>query len=210
MLASPLRRRAQLLEPLDPPASLTAEEEIEEIEDSLLQTNSNYDIFDHYVSPCQFRVSNDPLLVSEPEDVCDATIYGCVRDHTFLLNSNDNVKELALRYDYDMYYDPYDSQMRNVQDMIEFLEGTMLEHLASLLDLKQCPPLSSLRSSSSTSSNTARNNDGPSQRRRATTSDIARRVLQEFSDEQSSVVIAINSQPGDLKSAEYGTFVQWV
>ena len=203
MVASALRRRVQL-EPLDPSQRLTMGEVVEDAEESLSKANSitiNGNL-DHYVSPCQFRVSNDPILVSGPEEVCDATIYGCVRDHSFLLTANDDVKELALRYDYDMYYDQYDSQMSNVQDMIEFLEGSMLEHLASLLNLKQCPPLSSLRLSGHSD---ARNKDGPLQRRRATSINTSRKALQGFSDEQSAVVIAINSEPGDLKSTEHGT-----
>jgi len=170
-------------------------------------------LFDHYISPCDYRVSNDPLVVAAEEgDVCDATIYGCVRDHKFLLQGNDKVKEIDIRYEYDLYY-KLEGEMSNEEDMLEFLEGSMLEHFASILDLKQCPPASYSRNNGSGA------NRKPSERRLSdaaqktssnTASATGSRRLQGFEDEQKNLIIAINSQPTDVKSAEFGTFCRKV
>lgn len=185
MVVTSLRRRG-LLRPIVPGTndldkhgrSLAAED------NSSGSSSGSGNIFDHYVSPCEYRVSNDPLLVSD-EELCDATLYGCVRDHTFLIQANDEIKEVDIQYDYDMYY-KFDSEVHDFQEMVEFLEGTMLEHMASLLDLKQCPPsyLSSAR--------------GPHRKAR----EITRR-LEGFTEKQMSSVVAINSEPRDLRS-DYG------
>lgn len=173
------------MDPLADSAS-TVEEEASSLQPT---TTGSSSMFDHYVSPCEYRVSNDPLIVTE-SDVCDATIYGCVRDHSFLIQSNDNVKEISLTYDYDMYYQ-FNSQMHNFRDMQEFLEGSMLEHLASVLDLKQCP---------TTTATSRLGESGPPQRRILSATS---RKLQGFSEEQKAYFIAINSEPGDFKSIEH-------
>lgn len=143
--------------------------------------------FDHYVTPCEYRVSNDPLVVTE-QDVCDATIYGCARDHKFLISEDENVVEMDLQYDYDVYY-RFDSSMHNHNSMVDFLEGTMLEHLASLLDIKQCPP----------GGNSSATSRGSGKRELS----IQRgRKLMEFTEEQTAVFIAINSDPVDDRSQE--------
>jgi hypothetical protein len=152
--------------------------EFENIFDDEGSNSSQSNTFDHYVSPCEFRVSNDPMVVAS-QDVCDTTIYGCVRDHTFLIHARDGVIQLPVTFDYDVYY-KFDSSDHSVKDMVDFLEGTMLEHLANLLDLKQCP-------SSPTSNGRNRDDTGSNRRRR----------LVAFTEEQKAAFIAVNSDPAD-------------
>jgi len=168
-------------------------------------SNTQPNIFGHYVSPCEYRVSNDPLFVSE-ETQCDATIYGCVRDHTFLLQSTEEVKELPLNYDYDMYYQ-FNQEMESFPDMVEFLEGAMLEHLATLLDLKRCPP-DMYNAARLSGLHTRRQlleewEEGEEQTLEVGGSNH-QRILQGFTEDLKAVVIAINSQPEDVESTEYG------
>jgi hypothetical protein len=173
---------------LDPP-----EEETNELmgvgdDESSFPVQSNMsDVFDHYVSPCEFRVSNDPMLDSD-QDVCDTTIYGCVRDHTFLIHAMDDVIQFPVSYDYDVYY-KFDSPDYTFMDMVDFLEGSILEHLASLLGLKQCPPAPI---------SNGRNRDGTGNNRN--------RRLEAFTEEQKAAFIAINSDPADNEATEYGMY----
>ena len=182
-----LRRRTQLAPLDDLPGNSTNDETtfFDDQEDPSFELPADGG-FDHYVSPCEFRVSNDPLVVSD-QDTCDATIYGCVRDHKFLISADDKVLEMDLTYEYDLYYE-FVSTMHNYRSMLEFLEGAMLEHLASLLEIKQCPPGSS----------TSR---GSGQRGLS----IPRgRSLMEFTEEQKALFVAINSDPVDAKSETLG------
>ena len=182
MMLSSFRRRGQLA-PLDP-----TEEEPNEFEGNVSSYLSESNIFDHYVSPCEFRVSNDPMLVSA-NNVCDTTIYGCVRDHSFLIHARDGVIELPVSYDYDLFY-KLDSSDYMFDDIVEFLEGSMLEHLASLVDLKQCPP---------TPTSTGRN--------RAGNGNNGLRRLETFTEQQKTAFIAVKSGPADIQAIAYGMFL---
>jgi hypothetical protein len=157
-------------------------------ESSYSSQSNMSNVFGHYVSPCEFRVSNDPMLVSD-EDVCDTTIYGCVRDHTFLIHAMDDVKQIPVSYDYDVYYKFDSPSSYTFMDMVDFLEGTILEHLASLLGLKQCPPAPI---------SNGRNRDGAGNDRQ--------RRLEAFTEEQKAAFIAINSDPADNEATEYGMY----
>jgi hypothetical protein len=140
-------------------------------------------IFDHYVSPCEFRVSNDPLYLSE-EDACDTKLVGCVHDHEFLPDTRKQTKELRLQYEYDLYY-KFDSKNYNFWETLNFLEGAMLEHLSSssVLDKEQC------------------GKTDEEELRRDT-----RRYLQEvFSEDVKKAIVAISSDPEDEQNREYGT-----
>ncbi|CAB9508553.1 expressed unknown protein [Seminavis robusta] len=169
MSTTSLRRRGQLI-PLEPPVPGQEEAHYE----FTGGFGDDPNIFDHYASPCEFRVSNDPLVVFD-QDVCDATIYGCTGDHSFLVQANEDVRPLELKYEYDLYFG-YDSTSHEFQDMVDFIEGTMLEHMATLLGLKDCNGASAIV------------------RRRHNNN---RRKLESFTDELKAAFVAINSEPGD-------------
>lgn len=150
------------------------------------QDSSN--VFGHYVSPCEFRVSNDPLEVSD-QDVCETKIVGCVRDHEFLPGTIGQTKEIKLKYEYDLYY-KFDNTNDNFWGMMDFLEGAMLEHVASpaVLDKEQCG-----------------SSDGDTRRRRLDAATHSRRYLQVFSEDVKKSIVAISSEAEDVQSRNYST-----
>jgi hypothetical protein len=171
-MAPVLRRRGQL-------SPLNDRDLSEETE---YQPSGRGNVFEHYISPCEFRVSNDPLI--SESDVCDATRYGCVRDHEFMPDTKEQVKELNVEFDYDMYY-RNDSRDFDFYEMLEFLEGVMLEHLASLVELEQCQ---------------GDTLEGSTRRK-------TRRFLQEsFSEDQIKSIVSLSSEPGDVKASGQGEY----
>lgn len=162
-----LRRRGQLL-PLE---RRTNENEDDE--------SDSQNVFAHYVSPCDFQVSNDPLGSNQGQ--CDTNLIGCVRDHDFLPGTREQTKEIKLEYEYDLYYQ-FDSKNYNFMDMLDFIEGAMLDHVASpaVLDKQQCGASGSGRR----------------------LGDDRRYLL--FSDDIKKAIVAISSEPLDKQNRNYG------
>jgi hypothetical protein len=141
--------------------------------------------YDLYESPCILEVSNDEFSPKTIDtfDVCDLDFYGgCMEDAGDLVNtySGDELFELKVYFDYELYY-------RNGANPVitrQHLEGTMLEHLASVLTLNTC--------------------DSGTDRRQQRQAQQSRANLHDFSDKVLAQLLGISREPSDLKDADFG------
>jgi hypothetical protein len=127
-----------------------------------------------YISPCQIEVSNDPYQQISYEDMtpCNLTSYECP-------NVQSNVPRtttMQIGYNYELYY----TIGSDINATLETLEGSQLQHLASLTGLLQC--------------------DGISVSRMGNDRDLASDSL--FSSKEQEALIGISSFPVDIPDFE--------
>ena len=89
-----------------------------------------------YVSPCQIEVSNDPYKQIPYNNLmpCNLTSYECP-------NVGANVQQtetLSITYNYELHY----KVESDINATLETLEGSQLQHLASMTGLLQCDGIS--------------------------------------------------------------------
>jgi hypothetical protein len=162
-MTSPLRRRG-LLAPILPYRELESENQTDPF--TVL-----------YISPCQTRISNDPLHATddfqESSSVpCNVSSFECFAERG--VTNETTVSTLVVSYQYELWT----NVGANFNQTVKGLESFMLRHLASITGLDTC--------SSSLSSIT--------------------REVQSFSAEQMYVFAGMESAPADSIDDKYGRF----
>lgn len=136
------------------------------------------------ISPCQTFVSNDP---TEEENIkrtpCNITSFSCydVADDTSSTNgaTTSGPSHLSVDFDYELWY----TESANINDTVVELESSMLQHLAKVFNLLDCPYVSSSGSTATT---------------RTAAGGGRGRHLQIFGDELADLFVGVDSTPVDV------------
>jgi len=139
------------------------------------------------ISPCQTFVSNDP---TEEENVkrtpCNITSFECVDNTSNASGTSAGVSpsDVTVDFDYELWYTKPD--LFNVT--VVQVESSMLQHLAKVFGLLECPYVTS-----SANTATTRNAGG------------RQRHLQIFGDELADLFVGVDSTPVDEPDYVHGT-----
>ena len=130
-----------------------------------------------YISPCQVQISNDPFTTVAFQDLvpCNATSYECP-------NARENVtatSELKVSYDFELRY----KTNSDLDTSLAALEGSQLQHEASLTGLLDCGAFSFTRSGSS---------------RKLQSAEL-------LSSSEKAALVAISSEPKDFPDPDHST-----
>ena len=168
------------LEALDASTARELSESEEESEEDLF--------YDYYKSPCLFEASNDAYSPEKIDafEVCQTNFYGgCHEDLQSLETSfpNDDLLEVNILFDYELRY----RNRANVTRTIQHLEGTVLEHLATVIGLSECDE-----------------SGGDRQRLRRKLQQARKDYIHHFSDEQIENLLGISHDPLDSQDPDFG------
>mmetsp|Transcript_77386 Transcript_77386/g.116346 ORF Transcript_77386/g.116346 Transcript_77386/m.116346 type:complete len:371 (+) Transcript_77386:123-1235(+) len=125
-----------------------------------------------YESPCTLQASNEEFTSEQIDafEVCDTTFYGrCLEEPP----DTDDAVAYQIAFDFELWH----RRLASVSRTLEHLEPVMLDHVASVLGLKDCPTR---------------------QRRR--------RRLQgahDLTDEELDLLVGISSAPGDFEDEDF-------
>ena len=153
-----------------------------------LAANADQDLDDRslfstlYISPCQVQISNDPFNTVSYEDLvpCNLTLYECP-------DARDGVKSTAnitVSYDFELRY----KTNSDLETSLAALEGSQLQHAASLTGLLDCGAFSFSRSGS------VRN----------------LQTLDLLSSTEKDALIAVSSDPKDAPDPDHSTCARFV
>lgn len=141
------------------------------------------------ISPCQTFVSNDPTDEENVERTpCNITSFECFDNSPPSQGNNGGATatgptRVTVDFDYELWYTKPDEFNATVIQ----LESSMLQHLAKVFNLLDCPYVSSSNVA------TVRNSDGGRQRH-----------LQIFGDELADLFVGVDSTPVDVPDTEHG------
>eukprot|EP00545_Synedropsis_sp_CCMP1620_P005201 CAMPEP_0119008856 /NCGR_PEP_ID=MMETSP1176-20130426/3987_1 /TAXON_ID=265551 /ORGANISM="Synedropsis recta cf, Strain CCMP1620" /LENGTH=457 /DNA_ID=CAMNT_0006961265 /DNA_START=131 /DNA_END=1504 /DNA_ORIENTATION=- len=129
-----------------------------------------------FISPCQIKVSNDPFDEVPFEDIipCNLKEYECPRNDI----SSTSRTELVISYDFEIHY----ASGVDLDATLDALEGAQLQHAASLAGLLDCGA-------------TAISRGGGARALQASSSLLT--------DDEKNALIAISSDPADVKDPQY-------
>lgn len=146
---------------------------------------------DHYVSPCVlFGVSNDPDVAE-----CGKEIFGCVKEHYFLQNTRQQVREINLRFDYDVHYD---DDQQDLEDILDFIEATMVEHLAASIGLEHCQQSAEESTVQAAQESTVSLSGSNRRQRRRRLTSPNKDMEESAIDKVKDAIVAVSSDPIDL------------
>ena len=138
------------------------------------------------ISPCQTFVSNDP---TEGENVkrtpCNITSFSCydVADDTSSTGATAATTTGLSRVSVDFDYELWLTESANINATIVELESSMLQHLAKVFNLLDCPFVSTSGSTATT---------------RTAAGGGRGRHLQIFGDELADLFVGVDSTPVDM------------
>jgi hypothetical protein len=106
--------------------------------------DSGWKGFDLYTSPCAIEASNDPFTTEEIDEmamqICAQDFYGGCIDDIADFNTT-GLFQMSTTFDYELHY----QTGANFTTTLAALEASMLEHLASMVGLSDCPQGRNLR-----------------------------------------------------------------
>ena len=158
-----------------------------------LEEDTASDLFNVVViSPCQTFVSNDPEDVADNvvRTPCNITSFVCF-DTTEVDTSSGNSapttpSEVTVDFDYELWYTNADKFNTTVSQ----LESSMLQHLAKVFNLLECPYVSMSNTATSASKQLG-----------------GQRRVQIFGDELADLFVGVDSTPVDEPDNEIGTYL---
>ena len=129
------------------------------------------------ISPCQIWISNDPPPDGEFQDPnpCNITSFECFDRVANAASGVPGPTHVEVLFDYEVYYD----ETADLDRTIAALESNMLQHLAGVFDLLECPLASTSRRSGN-------------------------RGLEIFSDELADLFVGVDSTPVDDTDPAHG------
>jgi hypothetical protein len=135
------------------------------------------------ISPCQTFVSNDPTAEEDVERTpCNITSFECIEtDDTSTTTGNGGSSNGPSRVTVEFDYELWTTNPNNLNQTIVQLESSMLQHLAKVFNLLDCPFVSA-----------GRNSGGGRQRH-----------LQVFGDELAELFVGVDSTPLDEPDDEH-------
>jgi hypothetical protein len=134
------------------------------------------------ISPCQVFVSNDPDTNEDEinRNPCNITSFECFEStgSDYGASQGGQPSSVTVKFDYEMWYSP--PQQFNLT--VLQLESSMLQHLAKVFGLLECPTITPKRSYGSN------------------------RRLQVFSQEIADLFVGVDSTPVDVPDVNNRTF----